>query len=111
MERVLELLRTAEQALKDARDGLHHATDVMPADLSSVIAEIRALGWRLDTIIGLTSEAYTKQTGLGHDDGLDPATTVELIQARLADAQAHLRAFHRSFYETHQATAKLFAER
>lgn len=41
MKRTLELLRAAEQNLKDARDALHDVADVFPADLSSVVAEVR----------------------------------------------------------------------
>ena len=105
--RTVDLLDSAIGTVKVARDHLRHDNDLLPSDLSGVIGTLRELVWTIDTFTSTVIDAYSRQRCLGHDNGHDPTTAVQLIAGRLDHVRCLLDAIDGSLGDAHNVAAKL----
>ena len=107
MNRAESLIDSAIGTLKTARDFLRHNPDLLASDLSSVIGTTRELMWTIDTVLAVLTDTYSKQTGLGHDNGIDPVAAVERITERLTHVRRNLDQIDGCLGDAHNHAAKL----
>jgi hypothetical protein len=101
-------LDTAIAAISDATMSVRDDSGQLdPADIAGVIAAVRELFWRADTLTAVIAAAYSHQHSLGHDRNLDPATAVTEIAGQLRVARQHLAAIDVAFSLAHNNAAHL----
>lgn len=81
--------------------------DLEPAELSAVVGALRELFWHTTTLTTVLAGVYDHETGLGHDDGHDPAAAVAAIGVGLHTIGGHLSAIDHTLADTHNTAAKL----
>ena len=105
--RTVDLLDSAIGTVKTARDHLRHDNDLLPSDLSGVIGTLRELVWTIDTFTATVVDAYGRQRRLGHDNGHNPTTAIQLIAGRLDHVRRLLDGIDGSLGDAHNVAAKL----
>lgn len=105
--RTVELLDSAIDQVKAARDHLRHDRELLPSDLSGVIGTLRELTWTIDTFTATIVDAYGRQPCLGHDNGHDPINAVKQIIGRLERCRRLLDGIDIELGQAHNVAAKL----
>ena len=82
--------------------------DIEPADLSAQIAPARELSWALDQFVKTIAARYEHLDGrFSHDQGGDPAATVEVVRLRVDDITVRLVDVDEAFGEAHNHAAQI----
>jgi hypothetical protein len=100
-------LDTATELVKAEANELRATPEIEPSDLSSKVAELRALLWSADSLAKVIATKYGSLGELRHDGGEDPYIAAEMVTMRLGDVSIYLANADEALADAHNQAARL----
>jgi hypothetical protein len=100
-------LDTAVELVKCEAIEFRTTPEVEPSELSSKVAELRALLWSADYLAKVIATKYESIGELRHDRGGDPQDAVETVIMRLGDVSLYLSNADEALNDAHTQASRL----